>query len=605
MLKKLLPKQRNLESSGIADSFEKKHNIRRQLYWVYLLSIFLPICGIGSFLVINNDSLIYDHHKDMLVSDNLRVRSIIFEITTSITNICDNLSDDKLLKKLLSTSFDSYEEANLELKSYKEIEAYYGRHTEISSITVYTTNPTLHSYGHIKMIDDTIKKTSWFKQANTNPGYFWSTLDSKNVFDIPYQELKLVHKIPLPNSNETAILVITVSNNYLKNRIDNNELDVDIAVNKDLIFYSTWGQSGKTLNYSIDYDASYYKFSGFDTYKERREMLEISTFKPIKSNDKVYIFSIDPSASSELRRILTVALSIVLISVLIPWLLISKYTKQFSNRVETLRKEMHRVSSGDYNIIETFKGNDELMELFIDLKRMIKSIKQRDEAIFNAQINEQKLINHQQKMELEILSSKINPHFLYNTLETIRMKAFDVDDLEVAEAVKLLGKYMRHNLESTGDSITLKADISFIDIYLKIQRLRFTSRITTQMHIDPTLEMDKIMILPLLIQPIIENAFIHGHDQTISDGMIQLFVEENEGVLEVMVKDNGVGLSEETLFSLRSHLELDAKPVASSFGLYNIHQRIRLNYGHEYGLTIQGKLGIGTEIGFKIPIQYK
>lgn len=584
---------------------EKKNNIRKQLYLVYMLSIFLPICGIGSFLVINNYSLIYNHHRDMLTSDNLRVRSIIFEITTSITNICDNLSDDATLKNIVSTSYSSVDEANSTLAKYKEIDNYFGRHTEISTITLYTTNSTIQDYGHIKRVTDSVLNSSWYQKALTNPGYFWSTLDSKNIFKVPFQELQLVHKIPIPNSSDIAILVITVSNNYLKNRINNNELDVDIVANNDLIFYSTWGQAGKTISYPIDYTKNYSTFSGFDTYRELYTLLELSTFKPIKSDNKIYVLSIDQHANSELKRVLIVAISIVLISVLIPWILISKYTKQFSNRVETLRHEMHRVSNGDYNIIETFRGNDELLELFIDLKQMIKSIKMRDEAIFNGQINEQKLINHQQKMELEILSSKINPHFLYNTLETIRMKAFDVDDLEVAEAVKLLGKYMRHNLESTGDSITLAADISFIDIYLKIQRLRFTSRITTQINIDPTLETTKIMILPLLIQPIIENAFIHGHDQTVNDGMIQLTIEENEGILEVMVKDNGVGLSDDAIKELRQHLQQDAKPVASSFGLYNIHQRIRLNYGNAYGLSINGKLGIGTEIGFKIPIQYK
>lgn len=584
---------------------EKKRNIRKQLYFIYMLSIFMPISIIGLFLVINNYSLIYEQHKSTLVSDNLRVRSIIFEITTSITNISDNISSDTDLYNLIRRQYLDFSDANLALENYKELDNYYGRHTEISTITLYTSNKTLHNNGHIKVITEAMKEESWYQQTINNPNYFWSTLSSMNNFKVPYSELQFAHKIPIPNSKDIAILVITVSNNYLKNRIDNNKLDVDISANDGLIFYSTWGQSGKSLNFPIDFSNSYYSYSGYENYKGSKELIELSTFKPIKSYDRLNILSQDKEAASDLQSVLLIALSIVIISVLIPWFLIRTYTKQFSNRIETLRTEMHRVSGGDYNIIETFKGNDELKELFIDLKSMIGSIKQRDEAIFNAQINEQKLINHQQQMEMEILSSKINPHFLYNTLETIRMKAFDVDDLEVAEAVKLLGKYMRHNLESTGESITLEADINYIDIYQKIQSLRFNSRITTHIDVDPTLPIKKIMILPLLIQPLIENAYVHGHDQTISEGTIELIIRQTNDCLNVLVRDNGVGLTSERLIELRNHINIDTKPATSSFGLYNIHQRIRIFYGNAYGLTINGQIGMGTEIGFTIPLVYK
>lgn len=584
---------------------EKKRNIRKQLYFIYILSIFVPISVIGIFLVVNNYSLIYDQHKATLVSDNLRVRSIIFEITTSLTNICDNISSDQQLLNLIDNDYSSFEEANRALENYKELDNYYGRHTEISTITLYTNNTTLHNNGHIKVITDSEKENVWYQQTLTNPGYLWSTLTTTNNYKVPYSELQFAHKIPIPNSKHIAVLVITVSNNYLKNRIDNNKLDVDISTNDGLIFYSTWAQSGKSIDFPIDFTQSYYSFSGYEEYKGQKEMLEFSTFKPIKSNDKLNILSQDKKAASELQRVLIIAMSIVIISVLIPWLLIRTYTKQFSNRIETLRTEMHRVSGGDYNIIESFKGNDELKELFNDLKSMIKSIKQRDEAIFNAQINEQKLINHQQQMEMEILSSKINPHFLYNTLETIRMKAFDVDDLEVAEAVKLLGKYMRHNLESTGERITLDVDITFIDIYLKIQSLRFNARINTEIFVAPDIKTNQILILPLLIQPLIENAYIHGHDQTINNGLIRLEIYQEDSQLFVIVKDNGVGLTPQRIAELRNHINVENKPTKNSFGLYNIHQRIRIFYGSAYGLTINGQAGVGSEIGFTIPLQYK
>ena len=116
---------------------------------------------------------------------------------------------------------------------------------------------------------------------------------------------------------------------------------------------------------------------------------------------------------------------------------------------------MHRVTDGDYNIIDTFKGNDELADLFYDLKVMIHAIKSRDQKIYEISLEEQRLLTHQGAMEFQLLSSKINPHFLYNTLETIRMKAFNSGNREVSNAVYLLGKYMRYNLESSSETKSL------------------------------------------------------------------------------------------------------------------------------------------------------
>lgn len=573
--------------------------LKRQLYLVYIISVLVPIMLIGGYLIQNNYRLIYQHHQDMLISDNLRVRSIIFEVTTSITNVCDSIAEDPGLADLLSNRYESWEAARSALESFTTAKDYYERHTDISSIKIYTVNETLHNYGHIERVTE--DNGAWFEDNVSRPSYYWSTYHGANNFDVPYVELQLVHRITLTDTGEKALIVITVSGNYLKNRIDNNELDVDLSVNSDPIFYSTWKQADKKPIFN-DYDqVEYYRFSGNTEYLGKYGLLEASTFKPIKADDQIFIFSSDFDALPDIQKILIVMILIVGVSTVIPTLVILKYTRQLTTRVDTLRTEMHRVTGGDYNIIETFKGNDELAELFADLKYMISSIKERDQAIFDGKIKEQQLINHQQTMEMELLSSKINPHFLYNTLETIRMKAFANDDLDVANAVKLLGKYMRYNLESTGEMTTLQSELSYIEIYLGIQKLRFTSKINYTIEVDDSIETDNIKILPLLIQPIVENAILHGHEETIEDGRIDIQIMDMGDSVKVEVSDNGCGMDDITLNRLRFKLEQEEKPTKTSFGLYNIHQRLKLYYGEAYGLSIESEVNLGTVIDFILP----
>lgn len=544
------------------------------------------------------------HHHEMLSSDNLRVRSILFEATTSVVNIGDTIATNDDLQRLLAGSFKTQEEAYESLNKYSQMKDIYGQYTEVSSITLFTTNKTLESYGHIKRVDETTLNQTWYQEAVQKIGYNWMIIEKTNDFGAVTRELSLTYAVPVFLRRSKDLLVITVSNNYLKNRIDNNKLKVDITVEDQPIFFSNWGKSGLPLDFSIDYDQVYFKHSGFTDYFNQAGLVEISTFKPYKGQERIYISSTDLSARQSINRILVITSMIVILSIVVPFYVILKFTRKFVYRVDTLRTQMHRVTEGDYHIIETFKGADELTDLFLDLKVMIHSINQRDKEIYSSKIKEQKLINHQQMMEMEILSSKINPHFLYNTLETIRMKAFNADNIEVANAVKLLGKYMRHNLESSGKFTNLATELDFIKIYLDIQKLRFGSKIDYQITLDEVIKAEGYPILPLLIQPVVENAILHGLEDKIEGGFVHINIKSVDDFLVIEVADNGCGMDEVKLEQMKQQLAYQATQEQShpkgSIGLYNVNQRIKLHYGHQCGLYINSSVDKGTIVQLRL-----
>ena len=204
-------------------------------------------------------------------------------------------------------------------------------------------------------------------------------------------------------------------------------------------------------------------------------------------------------------------------------------------------------------------------------------------------------------MQFEMLASQINPHFLYNTLETIRMKALCSGEVELAQVVKMLSKLLRRNLEVSERSVTIASEIEMMKAYLAIQKFRFGERIAYEIECETGVE--KYQILPLLLQPIIENAFIHGLERKPGVGCItcRLFTENHQ--LKIVVKDDGLGMEKERLEKLVASLENSkSTEKVSRVGLRNIYERIKIYYGEAYGITIVSERDKGTKVTVTLPI---
>lgn len=267
---------------------------------------------------------------------------------------------------------------------------------------------------------------------------------------------------------------------------------------------------------------------------------------------------------------------------------------------------MHQASTEDYDIRSYIQGQDEISEAFSDLEVMVRNIKKKDAEMYEARINEAELRNEQQVMEFKMLASQINPHFLYNTLETIRMKAFAANDKEVARAIKLLGKSMRYVLENTGTSYTtLSRELEHVNVYLDIQKLRFTDKFDGITEIGEDVDPEKIYILPLLLQPVVENAILHGLEERERGGIIKISVTkhmEEQELLCIEVSDNGCGMTEEELAQLRRNIEQKDITRSKSIGLYNINQRIKLTYGDAFGIQVLSVPEEGTRVRLYLPV---
>lgn len=592
-------------------AFLKQLKIKQQLYLIYLAAVFLPITIIGGFLLINTSGLLTNYHRDLLESDNLRVKTILFEITTQIYNISEELAFDKSVREIISGNDDTPEELIQKADNMAIVDNYSNNYAEIESVEIYTDNPAFIDYKEFHKADDEIKGTDWYQRAKNQSSVFWVPMMSEDKYGNEYWNLCLVRKIPVMDSSYSGVLVIKVSDNYLKTRINSQEYTSMVSVDQGPVVYSSdRALYGTNQNVSIDYEENYYRYTGNKEINGKICFVDVSTLHMYQSDSKVYICTVNEQAYGDITNIVYICLLIIGVAVVLPGIVIHFFTNYFTSRILILREAMHRVSNEDYEINESLQGQDEVSEAFSDLEVMVQKIQKKDADMYEARINEQELVNRQQAMEFKMLSSQINPHFLYNTLETIRMKAFTAGDKEVATAIKLLGKSMRYVLENTGTAFTtLNKELEHIKIYLAIQELRFGNKFDSSFEIAEDVNPDAIYILPLLLQPVVENAILHGLEEKETGGYVKIVVHRQQDALlgeEVFcidVTDNGQGMEEAELHALRNSINIKDISRSRSIGLYNINQRMKICYGTGYGMQIDSKLGSGTTVRLLMPAE--
>lgn len=577
--------------------------IRTQFMLVYLFALVVPILVIGVMLLIGENTMLMQYNQDLLSSDNQRVHAIMFEITNQAYTYSEDICYDQGLQNILKTDFVNDSEFKKAAVS-SVLSTTYERTAQIDKIKVYTDNPSIISYSFFEHTTEETTESDWYKKAISQSTPFWTILTTSDSFGNIYSYLSLVRKIPLINSDTNAILVISLSDNYLKARISTTEYHTVLSLDEGNVFFcDDRDLYNKPSPYYIDYKDPYFKSVGLYEINDKKYLSSISSFSLYQSSSCIHlcIYSID--AYKNMQRLTFFYLAIMLLAILLPGLIITMYIRHFASRVEILRNRIHKASQEDYTISLAINGHDELADVYSDLDVLIHNIQQKEAQMYQVVLDAKELKNEQQQMEYKMLASQINPHFLYNTLETIRMKAITAGNKEVADAIKLLGKSMRYVLENTNSSsTTLKNELDYVQIYLSIQKLRFGDRINYELVTDNSIDLEHTAILPLILQPIVENAILHGLERVSENGHIIIYVfSDNSGQLTISVKDNGIGLDEDELKSLREKLTIPNQMLQNSIGLYNIHERIRLYYGSSYGIIIDSTKGEGTIVKISIP----
>ena len=582
--------------------------MKRQLITLFVCAIMIPVFCIGTMLGFFIYQRTITHYEDLTLSQSKLVHSTIVSTAIYLHSTYETVADSSRLQLLLCTDdpdFDSVE-ATSELTDL--FEKTLTNTAMLTTLKLYIPGNLMGNVEPNKYIlpfTDEVTESRWYQKARDLSGNFWISDIRTGQNDVNYWELHYCCRIPIPQKKTYGILVMSVSNDYLRNLISNKNYQIYMSVNEEPVFLSSdRSYAGQEFPLNLNQETADSRTGTFTLFEEK-VVGSLSTVSLYHSSDKLHIFVADTNARNITRHLLLIFLLITLLALLISAVIIFLYANYFSERINTLRLAMSKVSNNDYEIVDNIRGDDELTATFRDMKLMVEKLKSAEARLYQSQIREQMIENQQQQMELKLLANQINPHFLYNTLEAIRMKAFVEGNKGVANATKLLSKSMRYVLSNTRtSSTTLEKELDYINTYMAIMKLRFSSRINYDLRVDESLTPSTCRVLPLLLQPIIENAISHGLKDMEENGHIILKISPSRDHLRLIscIYDNGTGMSAETLEYVTSHLETPEKNSEHGIGLFNTNNRIRLFYGQEYGITIKSKENFGTCVTVTIPL---
>ncbi|MBU7591261.1 cache domain-containing sensor histidine kinase [Metabacillus halosaccharovorans] len=298
--------------------------------------------------------------------------------------------------------------------------------------------------------------------------------------------------------------------------------------------------------------------------------------------------------ANEIRSLIVLTVGSILIFTIGLYIFI---TSRLILPLRILKKKMKQASQGDLEVKFENKGTDEIAELGENFNSMLIKIK----ALLMKSVNEQKQLK---TAELRTMQAQINPHFLYNSLETIIWMTEARKTEQVIEITKALSHFFRISLSKGKDVISLEDEINHIRNYLTIQKMRYQDILDVTFHLNE--DILDYEIIKLTLQPIVENAIYHGIKNKRGKGFVRIKGDFTpEGYISIDVIDNGIGIKEDKLEEIRSQLSqgVPFEKEQGGFGMVNVHQRIHLRYGEPFGLTINSWYGSGTRVSLIIPAE--
>lgn len=315
-------------------------------------------------------------------------------------------------------------------------------------------------------------------------------------------------------------------------------------------------------------------------------------------NDKITVVNTLPEdfvwkKLSGLRKEMIMMLVISLVVGIIITFAISYF---FNIRIKTLIKYMKKVQNGDLEVKIPIRSSDEIGQLSIIFNEMCHKLNNFINREYFAEIS-------RKNSELDVLQSQINPHFLYNTLESIKMKAVIEGQDEISNMITILGSIFRWNVKTKDKIVRLEDEIEYITSYLELIKYRFDGKLDVEINISE--DILNLGIPKLIMQPIVENSVVHGISNIEGIGRIVIDVSRNEDLLDISIFDNGIGMDENSLQELSSDLNERNNREYYKIGIKNVHDRIRLIFGIDFGLNISSRIGEGTTVKMRIPALLK
>lgn len=567
---------------------------------IYVIGGLLPLSAIIGYLIHGTNQVLVSQAENAEIAELQTIGRQILELENTMTTVSSYFYFDDKLEEIAAKQYTDYQEMINDYRGYtafKEYQSYYN--TMISRISIFLQNHTLRGNSDFVVVDADTEVEAWYQRVSTEgSGCVWTCLPiSLPKYD---HAPAIARMIKTKKSENVGVLVIYLRLQQFEKMIWEREGSTYIVLDGETLLTSRHETIPFEELKQYLPDAAEEKYQTRIKAGEEEYVLTCENVKQEDTSDYFQVVSVRAvdeilrEAYAQQRKSIWLFLG----SVVLAGTLIFAFSWSFARRVGRFREQMQKASEGNFELEEKLGGNDEISQLYDYLSVMIWRIQRLLAQVYQEKIHAERLKSSQKDAEFKMLTSQINPHFLYNTLETIRMKARINKQYEIEELVKMLGKILRSSIQAGSKDMTIREEVELAEYYLKIQQYRFGERIQYQIYVEEGTERQKI--LPLLIQPLVENCIIHGLEGSEDVGHIDICVKRSGQNVVITVTDDGAGICGEKIAEIRRELAGN-RTKGEHIGICNVNQRVRLRYGEEYGVTVESICGEYTRVEITLP----
>ncbi|MBD0380852.1 sensor histidine kinase [Paenibacillus sedimenti] len=576
------------------------HNVRlrNKLLMLYVLCVFIPIL-LTNIIFYNVTTHNVERQKTEDISLNLdKLKDDFRASVDNAVGISSVFYTDSLLNEVLE---QRYEETIDFVRVYNNqvsanVNKYNSVYSEIKSVQLYTSNPTILDSGGMHPLTDVIRETEWYRKLQKlhREGQPYPLVTRSGGSDALFSGISIIRQLNYFDhpSSFNKLLKIDLNPDAIKQLFKNQ------ALQGKLYLLNGEGDIEYTTDTQVDWTRGHTNFRTVPVPKDGMVLERTYTVNYLQGWRIVLVS--DSHVLDAVRKSKEFVVYLALVNILLPTLIIIWISHSLHARLVRILVHMKKVKNQNFELIGEPESKDEIGQLTREFNRMTVQIKSLIDDVYIADIQKKDLELKQRQSQLNALQSQINPHFLFNALETIRMRSLMKQENETAKIIKNMAKMFRRSLEWGGDWVTFRDELDLILCFLEIQKYRFGDKLSYHFEVDESVYNCKIPKMTLL--PFIENASIHGIEPLQGQGTIELKATRMGDLLRFTISDSGIGMPREKVALLNAYMT-NGDDVSEHVGMKNAFLRLKLYYGSSIDVRIDSEDGSGTIVTITMPVQ--
>ena len=579
-----------------AEHFADNLKIKNKFYLFYMMCVLLPLIVTDSYIVYiigNSESRSAKHDMQNVAN---AVQNSFYNSVDYAASLGKNIYTSQYIENFLDKEYESnldYVDAYQKLFMDTLLSDRFGMDHLV--FTLYTDNPTVVDGGNVSGIK-AARQSIWYEQLKAS--------DSGKVLCILYD-----------NSNSPAvaakrrILFIQKLNFY-----QNSSNEKILAINMD---YGTIVRNLSAMNYSatvyicqgdkivLSNGAHSNQGQDFDLFTDKKKIGYVQDMELYGAKLTIYVLHPEAQLLGTVMNHFPGILFLILINIFLPLLLMRELNRSFIVRITNLSRTIENVEGEPLKEIKQTPGKDEISNLMCSYNKMVRRINALIEIVYKNRIHEQDILVAKQNAELLALHSQINPHFLFNALESIRMHSLLKQENETATMVEKLALMQRQYVDLRTDTVDISDEMDFVGAYLELQKYRFGDRLSYELQVDENCY--KLRIPKLTIVTFVENACVHGIESKSAPGWIFVRISSDDDQLHLEVEDTGMGMPQVQMNELLADMQnasIEMIRSKSRIGVINACLRLKMISDNKVIFGTDGEEGVGMTFSICIPLQF-